>query len=165
MFESKGLTGLLSAMTSNARFEAFNLRQDGFQFKLMSCSSDSWAIGDRPKWVEQRMKLSELPLDTGYVREDPFAIRNTGRMPSNECLESLGWKTRGSSKAAYGSYEPTRPNQGCGGIPVERGQLLFALPNVFFKSHVRSRHTFNLLGSNHFEKSNEHLTAKRLKRE
>ena len=110
-----------SSMTRNAPFEVFNLSQNGFQFKLMSCSSDSWTTSNRPKGVEQRMKLSELPLDTGYVREDPFAIRNTGRMPGDECLESLGWKARGLSKAAYGSYEPTRPNQGCGRIPVKRG--------------------------------------------
>ena len=88
MFEPKGLTELLSAMTRNAPFETFNLRQDGFQFKLMSCSSDSWATGNRPKWVEQRMKLSEPPLDIGYVRQDPLAVRNTSLMTSDECLES-----------------------------------------------------------------------------
>jgi len=121
MFEPKGLTGLLSAMTSNARFEAFDLSQNRFQFELISCSSDSWAIGDRPKWVEQRMKLSEPPLDIGYVRQDPFAIRNTDLMPSDECLESLGWKVRGLPKAAYGSHEPACSNQSCGGFSVERG--------------------------------------------
>jgi len=88
MFEPKGLTEVLSAMTRNAPFKGFNFGRNGFEFKLISRPSDSWTAGDRPKGVEQCMKLSEPSVDIGYVRQDPLAVRNSSLMTSDECLES-----------------------------------------------------------------------------
>jgi len=112
LLEPKKLTAMSSAVTQNAHFELFNLSQNGFQFELISCSSDSWTTGNRPKRVKQRMELSEPPLDIGYVRGDPFGIRNADLMPSDERLEPLVGKVTDLPQTADRNHEPTCSNHG-----------------------------------------------------